>query len=56
MKAITELAIAAVGVAFLVAAAFQIDRAQARSSVPVVHESGATATADMQPIPTGKAP
>jgi hypothetical protein len=41
MKAITELAIAAVAVGFLVAVAFQIDNAQARSPVPVVHESGA---------------
>jgi hypothetical protein len=45
MKAITELTIAAVAVAFLVAVAFQIDNAQARSPAPVVHESGATAAA-----------
>jgi hypothetical protein len=56
MKAITELTVAAVAVAFLVAVAFQIDHAQARSPVPVVHESGATAAADVKPIPTRKAP
>ena len=56
MKAITELTIAAVAVAFLVAVAFQIDHAQARSPVPVAHESGATAAAQVKPIPTGKAP
>jgi hypothetical protein len=46
MKAITELTVAAVAVAFLVAVAFQIDHAQARSLVPVVHESGATAAVE----------
>ena len=46
MKAITELTIAAVAVALLVAVAFQIDHAQARSPVPVVHESGATAAVE----------
>ena len=46
MKAITELTIAAVAVALLVAVAFQIDHAQARSAVPVIHESGATAAVE----------
>jgi hypothetical protein len=56
MKAITELTIAAVAVAFLVAVAFQIDHAQARLPVPVVHEGGVTAAVDVKPIPTRKAP
>ena len=46
MKAITELAIAAVAVVFLVAAAIQIEHAQARSLLPVAHASGATAATD----------
>jgi hypothetical protein len=46
MKAITELTIAAVAVAFLVAAATQIEHAQARSPLPVAHASGATAATD----------
>jgi hypothetical protein len=55
MKAITELAIAAVAVVFLVAAAIQIEHAQARSLLPVAHDSSATAAADVTAIPTGKA-
>ena len=54
MKAITELTIAAVVVAFLVAAAFQINRAEARSPIPVVHEIGATAAAGVKPIPADR--
>jgi hypothetical protein len=45
MKAIAELTLAAVAVAFLVAAAFQIDNAHARSHGPVIHESGTTSAA-----------
>ena len=56
MKEITELTIAAVAVAFLVAVAFQIDHAQARSPVPVAHESGATGAAHVKAIPTDKVP
>jgi hypothetical protein len=42
MKAITELTIAAVAVAFLVALAAQIDHARATPPVPAVHDSVAT--------------
>jgi hypothetical protein len=38
MKAITELTVAAVAVAFLVAVAFQIDHAQAGSPAPLVEK------------------
>jgi hypothetical protein len=43
MKAITELTVAALAVAFLVALAVEIDHAQAKSSVPVVQNGGTTA-------------
>ena len=46
MKAITELTIAAVAVVFLVAAEIQIEHAQARSLLPVAHDSSAIAAAD----------
>jgi hypothetical protein len=44
MKAITELAIAALAVAFLVAVAVQIDHAHAGSPALGVHDGDATTT------------
>jgi hypothetical protein len=38
MKAITELTVAAVAVAFLVVVAFQLDHAQAGSPAPLVEK------------------
>jgi hypothetical protein len=56
MKPITELTIAAVAVAFLVAVAFQINRAEARSPVPVVHEIDAIDATGVKPLPAGSGP
>jgi hypothetical protein len=50
MKAIIELTIAAAAVAFLVAVAFQINHAQARSPVPIVHEIDLTDAAGVKPM------
>jgi hypothetical protein len=50
MNTITELTIATAVVAFLLGVAFQIDHAQARSPVPVIHENGATAAANVNTV------
>jgi hypothetical protein len=56
MNPITELTIAAAAVAFLFVAAFQINHAEARSPVPVVHDIDATHAAGVKPMPAGRRP
>ena len=54
MTAITEFTITALVVALLLAVAFQVSHAQARSPVPVVHDSVVTDAAGGKLVPTGR--
>jgi hypothetical protein len=56
MKAITELTIAAAAVALLVAAAVQINRAQASAPIPVAQDVHGTSAAGVTMTPIGRRP